>query len=59
MRLLTHDERNAVDAASDGRPLNPQWSADARLLYDAIVRAMWTERSACSSELVGEAIIWC
>ena len=54
MRCFTHDERNAVEAASNGRALNPHWTADAKLLYDAIVRLMSTDESACSPGQVGK-----
>lgn len=37
---LTYDEKKAAEAAFQGRPFNPMWSAAARVVYDGIVRAM-------------------
>lgn len=37
---LTHDEKNAAEAAFSGRPFNPKWSAKARLVYDGIVKVL-------------------
>jgi hypothetical protein len=37
---LTHDEKNAAEAAFSGRPFNPKWSAGARLVYEGIVKAL-------------------
>jgi hypothetical protein len=42
-RPLTYDEQKAADAAFAGKPFNPHWSADARVVYDGIAVAM----SAC------------
>jgi hypothetical protein len=39
-RALSHDEKNAADAAFSGRPLNPKWSARARSVYEGIIRAL-------------------
>lgn len=39
-RALSHDEKNAADAAFSGRPLNPKWSARARSVYEGIVKAL-------------------
>jgi hypothetical protein len=39
-QTLTHDEKNAADAAFAGRPFNPKWSARARIVYDGIVKAL-------------------
>lgn len=38
--MLTYDEKKAAEAAFQGRPFNPMWSASARVVYDGIVRAM-------------------
>jgi hypothetical protein len=38
--MLTYDEKKAAEAAFQGRPFNPMWSAAARVVYDGIVRAM-------------------
>ncbi len=40
MLKLTYDEKKAAEAAFQGRPFNPMWSAAARVVYDGIVRAM-------------------
>ena len=37
---LSHDEKKAADAAFAGRPFNPKWSANARLVYDGLLRAL-------------------
>lgn len=37
---LSHDEKKAAEAAFAGRPFNPKWSANARLVYDGLVRAL-------------------
>jgi Family of unknown function (DUF6573) len=39
-RVLSHDEKNAADAAFSGRPLNPKWSARARSVYEGIIKAL-------------------
>jgi Family of unknown function (DUF6573) len=39
-RALSHDEKNAADAAFSGRPLNPKWSARARSVYEGIINAL-------------------
>jgi len=53
MRPLTHDERKAVEAAFCGRPFNSDWSAAAKVLYDAIIQATSTYQSQCQQEQVG------
>lgn len=42
--MLTYDEKKAAEAAFQGRPFNPMWSAAARVVYDGIVRAMGSRR---------------
>lgn len=37
---LTYDEQKAAEAAFSGYPINPAWSAAARLVYYGIVDAM-------------------
>jgi Family of unknown function (DUF6573) len=39
-RVLSHDEKNAADAAFSGKPLNPKWSARARSVYEGIIKAL-------------------
>jgi len=39
-RALSHDEKNAADAAFSGRPLNHKWSARARSVYEGIIKAL-------------------
>jgi hypothetical protein len=39
-RELSHDEKNAADAAFSGRPLNPKWSARARSVYEGIIKVL-------------------
>jgi hypothetical protein len=39
-RALSHDEKNAAEAAFSGRPFNPRWSARARLVYDGILKSL-------------------
>ncbi len=45
-RPLTYDEQKATDAAFAGKPFNPDWSGDARVVYDGIVDAL----SACHAD---------
>jgi hypothetical protein len=42
-RPLTYDEQKAAEAAFADNPFNPEWSADAKVVYDGIVAAL----SAC------------
>jgi hypothetical protein len=42
-RPLTYDEQKAAEAAFAGNPFNPDWSADAKIVYDGLVDAL----SAC------------
>ena len=37
---LTHDERKAAEAAFARRPFNPDWSEQARVIYDGIAKAL-------------------
>lgn len=39
-RRLTHDEKKAAEAAFQGMPFNPEWSAAAKIVYDGIVEAL-------------------
>ncbi|HEX9154877.1 MAG TPA: hypothetical protein VF819_04890, partial [Nitrospira sp.] len=39
-RVLSHDEKNAAEAAFAGKPLNPKWSARARIVYEGIIRVL-------------------
>jgi hypothetical protein len=39
-RALSHDEKNAAEAAFAGKPLNPKWSARARTVYEGIIKAL-------------------
>lgn len=39
-RPLTCDEQKAADVAFGGKPFNPHWSSDAKVVYDGIVEAM-------------------
>jgi hypothetical protein len=43
-RVLSHDERHAAEAAFAGRPLNPQWSARARSVYEGILKSLPTPK---------------
>ena len=36
-RPLTYDESKAAEAAFQGQPFNPSWSAAARMVYESIV----------------------
>ena len=53
-RSLTYDEQKAADAAFAGKSFNPEWSADAKVVYDGIVDALSARRVDC--ELLGEQI---
>lgn len=53
MRPLTHDERKAVEAAFDGRPFNAHWSAAAKVLYDALMKATSAYRNLREPEHAG------
>ena len=44
MDMLTYDEKKAAEAAFQGRPFNPMWSAAARVVYDGIIGAMGARR---------------
>lgn len=50
---LTYDERKAADAAFAGKPFNPDWSADARVVYDGLVNAISMRQVDCELELAG------
>lgn len=39
-RALSYDEKHAAEAAFNGRPFNPRWSARARLVYDGILNSL-------------------
>lgn len=39
-RALSHDEKNAAEAAFAGKPLNPKWSARARTVYEGIIKVL-------------------
>jgi hypothetical protein len=39
-RALSHDEKQAAEAAFAGLPFNPKWSARARTVYDGIVKLL-------------------
>ncbi len=39
-RTLSYDEKHAAEAAFNGRPFNPRWSARARLVYDGILNSL-------------------
>ncbi len=45
-RALSHDERNAAEAAFAGRPLNPRWSARARAVYEGILKSLPTPKTS-------------
>jgi len=45
-RALSHDEKNAAEAAFAGRPLNPKWSIRARTVYEGIINALPTPPAA-------------
>jgi|CXWL01.1.fsa_nt_gi hypothetical protein len=38
--ILTYDEKKAAEAAFQGRPFNPTWSASARGVFDGIVNVL-------------------
>jgi hypothetical protein len=52
-RPLTYDEQKAADAAFAGNPFNPDWSADAKVVYDGIVDALSACRVDCELQPVG------
>lgn len=52
-RPLTYDEQKAADAAFAGKPFNPDWSADAKLVYDGIVDARSNCRVDCELQPAG------
>jgi hypothetical protein len=52
---LTYDEKKAAEAAFQGRPFNPMWSAAARVVYDGIVRAMGNRQPFAPSAEVAES----
>jgi uncharacterized protein DUF6573 len=39
-RALSHDEKQAAEAAFAGLPFNPKWSARARTVYEGIVKLL-------------------
>lgn len=39
-QILTHDEHKAAEAAFEGRPFNPRWSASARDIYNGLNEAI-------------------
>ena len=39
-RRLTYDEKKAAEAAFQGQPFNPSWSAAAQVVYEGILAAM-------------------
>ncbi len=49
-RELTLDEKKAMEAAFNGRPFNPAWSAAAAKVYEGLTTAMNKPRSADSGE---------
>jgi hypothetical protein len=52
-RPLTYDEQKAADAAFAGKPFNPDWSADAKVVYDGIVDALSACRVECELQPAG------
>ena len=40
LRDLTYDQKKAAEAAFQGEPFNPAWSAAAAVVYEGIVSAM-------------------
>jgi Family of unknown function (DUF6573) len=42
IRALSHDEKNAAEAAFAGRPMNPKWTVRARTVYAGIINALPT-----------------
>ena len=53
-RALSHDERQAAEAAFAGRPLNPRWSARARAVYEGILKSLPTQE--ISDSIVDSAL---
>lgn len=51
-RPLTYDEQKAAEAAFSGYPINPAWSAAARLVYYGIVDAMSARQVTRAMEFV-------
>lgn len=47
-KALTHDEKKAAEAAFEGRPFNPNWSAAARQVYDGILQHLEAQALAPS-----------
>jgi hypothetical protein len=60
-RALSHDERQAAEAAFAGRPFNPRWSVRARGVYEGILKSLphpvVTDESAASSPVVSEPAV--
>jgi hypothetical protein len=52
-RALTYDEQKAAAAAFAGKPLNPDWSDDAKAVYVGIAAALSARHAACELQPVG------
>jgi hypothetical protein len=51
LRDLTYDEKKAAEAAFQGEPFNPAWSAAAAVVYEGIVSAMSRMQVAALTDL--------
>lgn len=49
-KALTHDEKKAAEAAFEGRPFNPNWSAAARQVYDGILQQLEVQALSASGD---------
>ena len=49
-RALSHDERQAAEAAFSGRPPNPRWSARARAVYEGILKSLPTPKTSAEQQ---------
>ena len=50
-RPLTHDERNAAEAAFQGAPFDPKWSDAARKVYLGLSTAIANKRNEAFEEI--------
>jgi hypothetical protein len=49
-RELTYDEKKAAEAAFNGKPFNPAWSAAAATVYTGITEAMGKRDSGAGQQ---------
>ncbi len=56
LRELSHDEKHAAEAAFNGRPFDPRWSARAKLVYEGIVKSLPTPAQEQTTSGLDEAV---